>query len=67
MRHRLTDEERLRGVEKSLRSPRLPESLREGLRRYREQLRVKVGRATRRRSRGVSPTVKSPLNWWLRL
>lgn len=67
MRHRLTDEERLRGVEKSLQSPRLPESLREGLRRYREQLKAKVAGSRRKRSRIASRSTASPLNWWLRL
>jgi len=70
MRHVLTDEERLRGVEKSLQSPRLPESLRDGLRRYREQLRAKVEVGTRRRKRSRPVARKggnNPLVKWLRL
>lgn len=49
MKHTLTDEERLRGVEASLSSSRTPQSLKSGLRQYRDQLRAKIGMSPRRK------------------
>lgn len=63
MRHRLSDEERLAGVEASLASSKTPQSLKAGLRQYRDQLRVKIGGGASRRKakRG------SFLSRWLQL
>lgn len=68
MRHVLTDEERLHGVERSLQSSRTPQSLKQGLRQYREQLRAKIAsKARRRRSRPGQRGTGSLLGSWLRL
>jgi hypothetical protein len=68
MRHLLTDEERLRGVERSLQSSRTPQSLKEGLRRYREQLRAKIeNKPRRKRSHSKRRSSSSLLGSWLRL
>lgn len=47
-RHRLTDSEMLRGVEKALASKKTPDHLRPGLRRLQQRLRRKVSRPKRK-------------------
>jgi len=54
MRHRLTIEERLRGIRKALASPRMPSVLRPGLQLYLGELKkqLRSGRRKKGRKRG---------------